>query len=61
MSGCQDGCYLSELFSVVVSPRDDLLASWPQENSMLKLGGVAPFNVAERRIGIHDTLVAEVF
>lgn len=45
---------------IVVSARDDLLASGSEEDGVLELRGVAALDVAERRVGVHDSLVAEI-
>lgn len=45
---------------IIISARDDLLASGPKKDGMLELSCVAAFDVAQRRVGVHHTLVAQV-
>ena len=45
---------------VVGAPRDDLLAGGPEQDGVLELSRVAALDVAKWRVGIHDSLLAEV-
>lgn len=46
--------------SVVVSPAHHLLAGGPEQDGVLELSGVAALGVAEGRVGVDDTQVAQV-
>ncbi len=46
---------------VVITPGDDFLASWPQEDGVLKLSCVATFDVAEWGVRFDDAFLAEIF
>ena len=45
---------------VVVAARHDLLAGGAQQDGVLELRGVGAAHVAQRRVGVHHALVAQV-
>ncbi len=45
---------------VIVSSADHLFAGGSQQDGVFKLGRVAAFGVAQRRVGVDDAQVAEV-
>ena len=50
----------SRRISIIAAATEHLLAGGSQQDGVFKLGRVAAFGVAQRRIWINDTFVAQV-